>query len=117
MVKAFACHVCKNTEISKICPVTFSLACSCQLTGRLFLSLLITISPGSQVISFARGAAPEIIRDKKTGFLVQNLDEMVQAISHMDEIDRQDARAHVQKHFSSKAMVHNYYRLYQKLIR
>ena len=35
---------------------------------------------GCPVISFARGVAPEIVVHGQTGFLVQHIDEMVQAI-------------------------------------
>src|SRR5207249_3776 len=56
---------------------------------------------GCPPISFRRGAAPEIIADGCSGFLVDNLDEMVQAMGHIDEIDREAARSHVEQHFSA----------------
>ena len=37
-------------------------------------------------------------------FLVQHLDEMVQSISKIDEIDREVARLHVERHFSAQVM-------------
>jgi glycosyltransferase involved in cell wall biosynthesis len=54
---------------------------------------------GCPVISFAHGAAPELIVDGETGFLVATLDEMVERIPHLTSIDRQVTRAHVEEHF------------------
>ncbi|GLV59332.1 glycosyl transferase [Dictyobacter sp. S3.2.2.5] len=75
------------------------------------------MATGCPVISFARGAAPEIVSDGKTGFLVQNLEEMVHAIGRIDEISREKTRAHVQQHFSGAAMAYKYNGIYQKAIR
>ena len=69
------------------------------------------------VISFARGAAPEIVVDGQTGFLVKNVDEMVQAIPRIDEIDRDATRAHVEEHFSARTMAEKYTQMYKKVMR
>ncbi|HEX4207910.1 MAG TPA: glycosyltransferase family 4 protein [Ktedonobacteraceae bacterium] len=75
------------------------------------------MAQGCPVISFARGAAPEIIRDGETGFLVQNLDEMIQAMGRINDIQREKVRAHVQEHFSCEGMARSYERIYQQTIR
>ncbi len=71
---------------------------------------------GCPVISFARGAAPEIIAHGQSGFLVENLDEMVQCMARIDELDRGQVRAHVETHFSAEVMARNYLRIYEKAI-
>jgi glycosyltransferase involved in cell wall biosynthesis len=71
---------------------------------------------GCPVISFARGTAPEIVVHGSTGFLVQHLDEMVQCIPKIDEIERETARLHVDRHFSAQAMAENYAHIYEKVI-
>jgi glycosyltransferase involved in cell wall biosynthesis len=71
---------------------------------------------GCPVISFARGAASELIEHGKTGFLVQDLDEMVQAIPQLAQIDRCHTRQHVEQHFSARAMAQGYMRVYQRII-
>jgi len=53
----------------------------------------------------------------KTGFLVQDLDEMVQAIPRIDEIDREAARLHVEQHFSAQVMAKNYVSLFSQRLR
>jgi len=72
---------------------------------------------GCPVISFARGAAPEIIVSGKTGFLVHDLDEMVACIPRIDEIDRDMTRRYVEEHFSAHVMAGQYIEIYEKLVR
>jgi glycosyltransferase involved in cell wall biosynthesis len=71
---------------------------------------------GSPVISFARGAAPEIVANGKTGFLVHDLDEMVRFIPRIDEIDRNYTRTYVEQHFSARIMAEKYTQIYHKVI-
>jgi len=71
---------------------------------------------GCPVISFTRGAASELIEHGKTGFLVQDLDEMVQVVPQLEQIDRDYTRKHVEQHFSARAMAQGYMRVYQKVI-
>jgi glycosyltransferase involved in cell wall biosynthesis len=71
---------------------------------------------GCPVISFARGAAPELIVHGRTGFLVEDRDEMVRCIPRVREIDRQATRQHVAEHFSARTMAQKYTRIYQSVI-
>ncbi len=71
---------------------------------------------GTPVIAFARGAAPEIIVDGETGFLVDNIDEMVEAVRHIDEIDPTRCREHVEQHFDVPVMVDAYLAIYQRIL-
>ncbi|MGZ3628779.1 MAG: glycosyltransferase, partial [Ktedonobacteraceae bacterium] len=75
-----------------------------------------SMAMGCPVISFARGAASEIIADGETGFLVDTVDEMVSAIAKIDEIDRNAVRTYVEQNFSSQAMTNNYIEIYKKVI-
>jgi len=68
------------------------------------------------VISFARGAAPEIIVDGETGYLVNNVDEMVCAIPRIDEIDRESVCKYVERNFSAEVMAEKYVEVYKKVI-
>ncbi|HEU5227892.1 MAG TPA: glycosyltransferase family 4 protein [Ktedonobacteraceae bacterium] len=71
---------------------------------------------GCPVISFPRGAAPEIIAHGKSGFLVRNVDEMIQHIARLDELDRKQVRQHAECHFSARVMVENYIHVYKKVL-
>ena len=67
---------------------------------------------GTPVVAFANGALPEVVVDGKTGFLVNDLDEMVKAVRRVDSIDRGECRAHVEAHFNASRMADGYERLY-----
>ena len=71
---------------------------------------------GCPVISFNRGAAPELIVDGKTGFLVDDVEGMVRAMASIDTIDRQVTRQHIEEHFSARVMAENYMKVYQQVI-
>jgi glycosyltransferase involved in cell wall biosynthesis len=80
------------------------------------LVMIEAMALGCPVIAFARGAAPELIIHGKTGFLAQNIDEIVYFISRIDEIDRDLTRRHVQNNFSACAMAKKYVKIYEKVI-
>ncbi len=71
---------------------------------------------GCPVISFARGAAPEIVVHGETGFLVEDVTEMVSYIPHIGEINPAAPRAHVERNFSAPVMARKYIEVYQKAI-
>ena len=75
-----------------------------------------SMAMGCPVISFARGAASEIITNGETGFLVDSVDEMVSAIAMIDKIDREAVRTYIEQNFSSQAMAKNYVVIYKKVI-
>jgi glycosyltransferase involved in cell wall biosynthesis len=72
---------------------------------------------GCPVITFARGAAPELIVHGKTGFLAHNVEDMVRYIARITEIDRDVTRSHVERYFSARSMAQNYVQVYRKLIK
>jgi glycosyltransferase involved in cell wall biosynthesis len=70
---------------------------------------------GCPVISFARGAAPSIIADGKSGYLVKDIGEMISALERIDILDRKLVRAHVQENFSAQSMVEKYICIYKQV--
>ncbi|MBC7943389.1 glycosyltransferase, partial [Candidatus Saccharibacteria bacterium] len=71
---------------------------------------------GTPVISLHRGAAPEIIEDGKTGFIVHSINEMVEAVGKIDQINRQDCRDRVVEEFSNDCMVDRYEKIFCELV-
>lgn len=66
------------------------------------------MASGAPVISFRRGAAPEIIKHGKTGFIVDTTAEMVEAVNKVKYISRIACRRHVERNFSNKKMANGY---------
>jgi glycosyltransferase involved in cell wall biosynthesis len=74
------------------------------------------IACGCPVVAFAQGAAPEIVVQGKTGYLVEDLDAMAHAIKRIDEIDRAGVCRYAERYFSARAMAESYLGIYQQII-
>ena len=72
---------------------------------------------GTPVIGIRRGSMSEIIVNGKTGFLCNNVNEMVCRVKDLPKIDRQACRDHVAKNFSAQLMAQNYLKTYQQVIK
>ncbi len=81
------------------------------------LSVVEAMACGTPVIAFRRGSMPEIVADGRTGFLVENLEEMIAAVGAVDRIDRSACRRHVEAHFTAGRMVEDYLRVYEEILR
>ena len=71
---------------------------------------------GTPVIAFNKGSMPELIQPEKTGFLVNTIDEAVEAISNLKNIKRMDCRDWASAQFSSEKMVDDYFKLYKEIL-
>jgi len=71
---------------------------------------------GTPVIAYPNGAVPEVVEDKKTGFIVKNVNEMVKAIKNIETIERRKCRERVEKYFSVEKMVDDYEKIYHKIL-
>jgi len=102
------------------------------------LTMTEAMSCGTPVIAFDNGAAPEIVEDGKTGFLVnytnqQNggkwitkrsgIDGLVEAMSRLENLNPKDymamrraARDRVEKYFSVESMAKNYEQVFSNYI-
>lgn len=80
------------------------------------LSVVEAMACGTPVIATRRGSMPELIDHGVTGFLVDTLDEAVEAIGRVGEIDRAACRAAAVSRFSVDRMADNYLDLYRSLV-
>jgi len=71
---------------------------------------------GTPAIALRRGSAPELIVHGETGFVVDSVDEMVDAIGAVGSIKRSACRTHVQRHFAPGIMAEQYLRVYHELL-
>jgi len=71
---------------------------------------------GTPVIVFARGAAPEIVEHGETGFIVADVDEMVEAVSSIHTIDPAYCRARMKQRFDAPVMAARYLDMYQSIL-
>ena len=69
------------------------------------LVMVEALSSGTPVIGFRRASVPEVVEDGRTGFVVDDLDGMVDAIGRIHEIDRGACRSAAETRFSVGRMV------------
>jgi glycosyltransferase involved in cell wall biosynthesis len=82
---------------------------------RFGLVLVEANAAGVPVIAMNLGSCREVIEDRKTGFLVDNVTEAIQALGRIPEIDRSACRSRVRQHFSIETMVEGYERVYSTI--
>jgi glycosyltransferase involved in cell wall biosynthesis len=80
------------------------------------LVMIEAMACGTPAIAFSRGAAPELIEDGCTGFLVHNVEEMARAVEQSGTIDPLTCRRHVESCFGPAALADNYLRVYERII-
>ena len=80
------------------------------------LSVIEAMACGTPVIACNRGSMRELIDHGVTGFLVDDVDGAVEALSRIDEIDRNACRAAVAARFTVDHMADRYLALYRTLL-
>ncbi|MBZ9761206.1 glycosyltransferase [Mesorhizobium sp. CA8] len=70
---------------------------------------------GTPVVAFPNGALPDVVEHGKTGFLVNDIDEMAKAILASANLDSETCRAEARRRFSLDRMVSAYMDAYQAL--
>jgi len=81
------------------------------------LSVVESMACGTPVIAFNKGSMPEVIADGKTGFLVDSIEEAVNALKKVNKIDRSECRRWVEKKFNVERMVDDYISVYESILK
>ncbi len=84
---------------------------------RFGLVLAESMAAGVPVIAMDLGSCREVIADKQTGYLVNGVDEAVEAVGKIDSIDRKKCRQRVEENFTIDKMVEGYEKVYEEIFR
>ena len=79
------------------------------------LVMIEAMACGTPVIAFRHGSVPEIIEDGVTGFIVDDLDQAVDAASRVSELSRWRIREEFERRFTSRRMAQDYLTLYESV--
>jgi glycosyltransferase involved in cell wall biosynthesis len=71
---------------------------------------------GTPVIAYNRGSMPELIENNLSGFLVNNIDEAINAVKKISSINRKDCYDYAAKKFSYEKMIDEYIEVYKRII-
>lgn len=80
------------------------------------LFLAEALACGTPVIAYNQGAAPEIIDDGNTGFVVNTFEEMLSAVKRIDKIDSRECRQQMLDKFDVPRLADNYLQAYRNII-
>lgn len=71
---------------------------------------------GVPVVAFAHGALPEVVRHGRTGFVVENVEQMISALGSVHRIDSAECRKEATGSFKDRRMAAAYIALYSQLL-
>jgi glycosyltransferase involved in cell wall biosynthesis len=79
------------------------------------LVMIEAMACGTPVIAFRRGSVPEVIEDGVSGFIVDTIDEAVEAVRQLDGFRRLQARRAFDRRFTVESMARAYLDIYRGL--
>ena len=80
------------------------------------LVMIEAMACGLPVIAFPGGSVCEIIDDGVTGFIVDTIEDAVDAVRRLDTIDRRTCRQTFERRFTARRMASQYVDVFRKLI-
>ncbi|MEM1661089.1 MAG: glycosyltransferase, partial [Candidatus Bathyarchaeia archaeon] len=80
------------------------------------LVMVEALACGTPVIGFAKGSVREIVKNGVTGFVVNNEDEIIEAVKRLYFLDPLTCRRNVENRFSAESAVKKYEEIYEKLL-
>jgi glycosyltransferase involved in cell wall biosynthesis len=79
------------------------------------LVMIEALACGTPVIAYRAGSVAEIVEEGKTGYIVETLDEAVNAVRRIDALDRRTCRRVFEERFSAPRMCADYLAIYHRL--
>ncbi|HEX2047636.1 MAG TPA: glycosyltransferase family 4 protein [Acidimicrobiales bacterium] len=90
--------------------------CTIQWPEPFGLVMTESMACGTPVIVPPMGAAPELVVDGETGFLREDVDEMVACVARLGEISPAACRARVADNFTAEVMVRGYEKIFERVV-
>ena len=79
------------------------------------LVMIEALACGTPVIARPCGSVPEVITPGRTGFIADTVEEIAEAVRHLDRIERAACRREAEARFSAGRMVDGYEAIYEAL--
>jgi glycosyltransferase involved in cell wall biosynthesis len=81
------------------------------------LVMIEAMACGTPVIAFRRGSVPEVIEHGVSGFIVESVEEAVDAVTRLDALSRAGARRCFERRFTAERMATDYLTIYREQTR
>jgi glycosyltransferase involved in cell wall biosynthesis len=72
---------------------------------------------GTPVIAYRSGSVPEVVDHQITGFVVENEEGAVSAVTRLEELDRRCVRVKFDERFTAARMTEQYIDCYRAMLR
>jgi glycosyltransferase involved in cell wall biosynthesis len=80
------------------------------------LVMIEAMACGTPTIAYRKGSVPEVLEDKKTGFIVDDLQDAVRAVDRIPLLNRRTCREVFQQRFSAERMASDYLAIYKAVL-
>jgi glycosyltransferase involved in cell wall biosynthesis len=71
---------------------------------------------GTPVIAYSHGAVPEVMEQGRTGYVVEELDDAVEAVRRLPRMSRARCREVFEERFTAARMARDYVAVYERLV-
>jgi glycosyltransferase involved in cell wall biosynthesis len=80
------------------------------------LVMIEAMACGTPVIAYRGGAVPELVKQGQTGFIVEGLEDAVEAVRHVAQLSRKRCREVFEQRFTATRMARDYVQQFERLI-
>lgn len=80
------------------------------------MTVIEAMACGTPVIAIARGAMPELIRNRVTGFLIDHWQQGIDLVKQVHGLERRKCREWIEQSFTRERMVQRYLEVYEKIL-
>jgi glycosyltransferase involved in cell wall biosynthesis len=80
------------------------------------LVMIEAMACGTPVIAYRDGSVPELVEPGQTGFIVEGLEDAVEAVRRVAHLSRKRCREVFEQRFTATRMVHDYVQQFERLI-
>jgi glycosyltransferase involved in cell wall biosynthesis len=80
------------------------------------LVMIEAMACGTPTIAYRRGSVPEVLENGRTGFIVDNFDQVVRAVGQASSLNRTFCRQRFENCFTAKRMCQDYVTIYRSLM-
>ncbi len=81
------------------------------------LVMIEAMACGTPVIAYRGGAVPEVMEQGHTGFVVEGLNDAIEAVRRLPQLSRKRCREVFEKRFTATRMAHDYAQVFERLIK
>ena len=80
------------------------------------LVMIEAMACGTPVVAFRRGSVPEVINPGVTGYIVDDLEQAINAVERVEMLDRKLCRKEFETRFTARRMTNDYLEIYERYL-